>query len=609
MLCFIIPSGNFVYGLNKTKSVNEKSDTINNGGYYLSSTGTIKILIIFTQFPDDNFDTANLSWPKNGSPYNINKWVDSIWTSNPTKGSLTHYFNEMSFNKLHVIGKSVWIKTPHERRWYIANNWQRYNIQKDVLQELNKKMDFAEFDNWTFKTTYNQINKPDGYVDLVFFVWRNISHDLPNSPFDSASFVFNKLKMGRDASLNGGGYDPDIILDKGLRKINPNTLGGGVTLTDYFSENMFRFVIHEFGHYLEGNNSMHVGFGFWGMCSAWGIKSFVINSFERYLLGWSKPKTIYANSPQILNTTLKDFITTGDSYKLVINDSTSESFLIENHQNLSYWENNQLYGKVEKGVYVIREDGPEGSRLQAIPAEGRYDWAVNQMAKNPWGSGELPVFQQLGQDRETGYHDLQFIPWNWKGIKQNPQPIHLMEDSVTGKSKIDVRFNGDGRDAFRMDYKDEFTPWSNPNNQRANGKTTNYGFKLKEVDSKGVYHLDIYTDLDEYCINHDAILSTGEWHISHNVILNKGITFTIQPGTKLIFSNNSSFIIYGKLIAAGTEKDHITFRNQDSTRTQIIFSGKDDSGTLINYLELNKEIIIQQINGSNVIPMNLIYKN
>lgn len=66
------------------------------GGLALPSEGNIHVLIIFVKFPDDNY-TGNSSWPKGGSPWNMNQWVDQTWSQNPTPYSMTDYFNQMSF--------------------------------------------------------------------------------------------------------------------------------------------------------------------------------------------------------------------------------------------------------------------------------------------------------------------------------------------------------------------------------------------------------------------------------------------------------------------------------------------------------------------------------
>jgi hypothetical protein len=109
------------------------------GGLYLPSSGTIKVLFIFAQFPDDKYDTTNISWVKGQAPANMAGWVDSIWSINPTQGSMTHYFNDMSLNMLKFTGKTVSVITPQTRQWYLANNKTRGDIHKDVALQVEKE--------------------------------------------------------------------------------------------------------------------------------------------------------------------------------------------------------------------------------------------------------------------------------------------------------------------------------------------------------------------------------------------------------------------------------------------------------------------------------------
>lgn len=469
------------------------------GGWLLPSEGTIKCLFIFAQFPDDNYQPQNSGWVKGQPISNLNSWVDNVWSSSPTTGSMTHYFNEMSFNKLKFVGQSVSVVTPHSREWYLNNHKVRKDIHTEILQQLDATMDFAQFDNWDYEGNYNHINQPDGVVDMIFIVWRNISNEFPKLPIDSVKLIQQNLDMGRYADL---GFGPDIAVDNGQRVIkmgvwpNGNNPGGsGATLIDFFIENMFRFCIHEFGHYLQGDNSEHIGYGFWGLCSGWGIKSFVANAFERYRLGWINiaPTTIPNSPSQTYNSvTIPDFVTSGVAYRLVINASTNEYFFLENHQKNSYWENNQMYGTVENGIYVLRQNGPYGVNVQCIPADGRYNWTVNQLIPNPWGSGNLPVFKRLISDRNNGYHDLQFIPWTWNGVLKGPDPIHFTENK-DGQPVQDVKYAGDGKDAFRLGYNEVFSPYSNPNSQNASKNSTPFGFKINSIVN-GTFSTNIYVN-------------------------------------------------------------------------------------------------------------------
>lgn len=267
-------------------------------------------------------------------------------------------------------------------------------------------------------------------------------------------------------------------------------------MCDWFIENMFRFCIHEYGHYLQGGNDQHVGYGFWGLLSGWGVKSYVANAFERYRLGWINLNTVQSSPNQtISNATLPDFVTTGVAYRLVINDSSKQYIYIENHQSQSIWETTKAAypnRTIENGIYVLRQDGVGGDDkfIRCLAADGRYNWTVNQRIQSPWGPEMLPVFKMLNPDRVNGYTDLDWIPWWWNGIYQGEAAIHFIEDA-NGNLVMDIPNMGDGTDAFRMEYNQMFSPYSNPNSQRANKTATPFGFNINGF-TNGVASLDIY---------------------------------------------------------------------------------------------------------------------
>ena len=470
-----------------------QQDSIQEKGMWLPSIGEINVLFIFTQFPDDNYDTLNSRWPKGSEPIDIGKWVDEKWSENPTQGSMTHYFNEMSFDKLKFIGKAVSAISPHSRKWYLQNRKTRGFIHQEIIKEVNKKINFAQFDNWSLLAPHKNINKPDGIVDMIFMVWRNIADDYPA---DSIKIIKNLLDFNNNEGDLGGNQ---FTVDSGKRIVKTwwgmqgNQPGGsGVTVREYLTASALRTCIHEFTHYLIGDNSYHSGYGFWAMLDAFGKRTQVANSFERSILGWINIKSISNSTVKTYrNIKLRDYVTTGDAIRITIDSLKSEYFYIENHQNLSYWEKNHIFGNVEKGIYVIRQDNYYANSMQLISARGRYDWIVNQLIQSPWGNEKLPVFNQIKADRKNGYNDLEYIPWRWNNVRQTPAPIHFIEDKDNHLPVKNVKYIGDGRDAFRMEYNEVFSPWSNPNSQDKNRDSTGIGFKLNG-DSDGVYSLDVY---------------------------------------------------------------------------------------------------------------------
>ena len=412
-------------------------------GNRLPSIGAVNVLIVFAQFPDDNYQKTDSIWVKGQPPSDMNSWINQTWTSNPIQGSLTHYFNDMSYNQLKLTGKTVSVIAPYTRKYYMEHSEQRWDIHSDILEQLDASgWDFGEFDNWDD----SRHNTSDGIVDMIIFVWRNISNDYPSQPIDSIYIVKHSLDFDDDRGGIGGVIDT-LNVDGGLRKIIAWDLHSGVTIRDYVANGKaqtFRIVVHEFAHYLLGGNDYHSGFGFWGMLASYGVKCIVANSFERERLGWINltNKTYTSGSPDQLGKTLGDYVTTGDAYKFVISaNPPKQCFYIENHQKLNYWETHNTFGNIENGVYLLRMDDSipsdfstldpyrrNSGNFRCIPASGRYDWTVNQLHDNPWGSGTLPVFRNLGPDRVNGDHDLNYLSWTWGGVNQNKEAIYFTED-------------------------------------------------------------------------------------------------------------------------------------------------------------------------------------
>ncbi|MBU1679431.1 MAG: hypothetical protein KKD86_11385 [Bacteroidetes bacterium] len=396
------------------------------GGLWLPSKGNMHVLVVFAEFPDDKYDTTNTRWVKGQAPQNMTSWVDQTWSSNPSQGSLTHYFNEMSQNQFHFTGKPVHVVAPHSRKWYRTNTKTMGYINKEIITSLDATEDFSDYDNWDLLNPYRHDNNPDFIVDMIIMIYRNIEAD--SSQYSVLGFAKNYGVLdlsGSSFTVEGG-----TITVKTYYEGSGSTPGGsGVTINGYLYQDPFRVTIHEFAHYLLGHNDMHNGFGFWGMLCDWGTKSYIANAFERYQLNWmsdSSSYTISASSTQTLsNVTLNDFITNGHAYKIDIDTSLNQYFYIEYHCKSSYWENNAPFnplhpnstdGFVEEGIYVIRQSGMLGNGRQCIPADGRYDWVVNQSEHNPWGSGYLPVYKNLNANFASGYHDLQQIPFSYPGL-------------------------------------------------------------------------------------------------------------------------------------------------------------------------------------------------
>ena len=481
------------------------------GGYKLPSVGSIHILLVFAEFPDDSYDVNNSRWVKGQSPTNMNNWVDATWSTNPTQGSLTHYFNDMSNNNLKITGKEIHAIAPHTRNEYYSMSpiKRRGAIQKEIIQQIDITEDFSVYDNWGLVADYNQTNTPDGKVDMIVFVWRNTYQD-DDSYVSSLDFGNNYGDLG---------WVPTYYVDGGARYVNTYNWGSGVSVRGYLQTEKyldpFRLVTHEFAHYLLGGNDMHNGYAFWGLLSDWGIRTCVANAFERYQLNWiddpSGELTIDATSSSIqtLTKTLSDIVTSKKAIRITVNSATNEYFYVENHTGTSYWEThtpfaqnpNIINGYIEPGIYVIRQNGLnyyQGGQYKKmlIPADGRFAWEVNGSITNPWGSGIYPLWEKGSPDRINGYHTLEKVPHSYP-TGENPGDIIFKPLNVPPFWEYISEHNGDAYDAFKMDYNEVFSPWSNPNNQRENKSTVNFAMELDAKSTNGDYTLKFYVNNPE----------------------------------------------------------------------------------------------------------------
>lgn len=122
------------------------------GGLYMPSIAKdgkyVKILIVFVQFKDDDWNTGWSEWPVNQPP---SGWmgtatIDQTTSQNSTNQNLTHYYTEMSLGNYKVIGDCYNVITPQTRDEYITAGTKRGGINREALLTLNNNtnVNFAE---------------------------------------------------------------------------------------------------------------------------------------------------------------------------------------------------------------------------------------------------------------------------------------------------------------------------------------------------------------------------------------------------------------------------------------------------------------------------------
>ena len=73
------------------------------GGKHITARGTLRILIVFASFPDD--ETPHPFWPAHQPPLFMQQFIDpDTLTRSTGPFNLTHYFREMSLGQFALIG-------------------------------------------------------------------------------------------------------------------------------------------------------------------------------------------------------------------------------------------------------------------------------------------------------------------------------------------------------------------------------------------------------------------------------------------------------------------------------------------------------------------------
>jgi len=157
---------------------------INIGGKYFTSHGHVHCIVLFVEFPDDQYLPTHNFWPKGQAPRNLNTFYDTEENYPSGLYNISNYFYEMSktnglSNRLDLTGEGFYIILPHTRKWYADNSIKIDVINKDALMELDlMDNNLHRFDNWTFSNSQtNHIQNGDNQIDMVYILYRNVYRD------------------------------------------------------------------------------------------------------------------------------------------------------------------------------------------------------------------------------------------------------------------------------------------------------------------------------------------------------------------------------------------------------------------------------------------------
>lgn len=446
---------------------------VQRGGLYLPSEGAIRALVVFVQFRGDTFHPNSTQWPVNQPPEYFNTFLDST-ADQPVSatGNLSHYYREMSFDRLRLYGDPYFVITQHTEAYYRdtlqLGNSAFGEVNREVLQTLDGVVDYGLYDNWT-SSAFNHVEKPDHNVDLIIMFYR-----ITGWPPDETGIAII-------------GWGNHIETDDGVT-IRYNFPGSGITNGGGVYGQSLYSTKHEIGHLLFGGG--HPSYSNVGNYNYWGIMSssrhLPANAWERERLGWINFDNVEDNQ----TSTLADFVTTGHAYRIVIpNTGIEEAFIVENHQKLSIFDNPN-FDRPGKGLFILHVRGFDVFLpwYDIEVAEGKFNWANPYWIPMPFGPpppDSLPVFVQ-GLANRTGYDGRD----NPLTSKNSHFPIYFIDSS--GVPLHVDRFNGSPKDAFNIGYNQVFSPWSNPTSHSWNNTQTTIAVEITGK-STGASGEDIFT--------------------------------------------------------------------------------------------------------------------
>ncbi len=418
------------------------------GGRHLTAKGTLRILIVFASFPDD--ETPNPDWPAHHPPLFMNQFIDSD-TLTQAQGSfnLTNYFRRMSLDQFHLIGDAIWVESRHSQLEYSTNGSYGRANSALLKEQVDSLVDFSRFDAWTNLGDYANQNVSDSLVDMIVMVWRT-------QIFPSVG----EASLGRlstfilDGERVGMGFPEDLA----------HPVGSGVTceyLYDDTPQKVMRTIAHEIGHWLLGgphpynDGTLSGKHEFWGMlCSGHRISS-CVNTYEREKLGWITVPMVRPDSTY----TLSDYVTTGEALKYhPQNGSPYEYFYFENHQMHSEFDD-VTTNRGDRGLWVLHQQGPymELDNLRIEPADGDWKWESPGVVSSCYGA-VLPMFVKGWPDVQTGQSHRDMIPTttsdvNWISVMNDP-----FAGTICGQFFAGDSFSG----AFNQGGGNVFSHYSNP---------------------------------------------------------------------------------------------------------------------------------------------------
>lgn len=399
-------------------------------GKYITAKGELKVLVVFVQFSDDS--DPNSDWPPGQAPNFMNSFIDPTSAQNSTNyANLTNYFDVMSSGAFQFIGDAKHTILPNTQQWYKDHKPHRSDIIRETLERLDPQIDFSQYDNWGIQNQYIHENEPDGVVDMVIMIFRNVE-------------LFTHYSWSGWAGEASLGYGNNFVLDGTTIKVGYGfsqtygVLGSGVTVKYLSRDASTAFITakHEFGHWLLGAhpyNTYERTYSVWGILGRWTYWGFMANAFEREQLGWIN--VIEVTDDLTLDFPIYDFLTAqGYGYNAVKyhppGGEPYEYYYFENHQKLHLTSDGKTYddatlNPADKGIFIVQIRGSysETNNVRCKTSDGLWNWQHVGDVPNIWGTGTLPLFRRGTLNISGDNYRRQMLKngggWEWIWAQQD----------------------------------------------------------------------------------------------------------------------------------------------------------------------------------------------
>ena len=386
----------------------------------------LKALFIFVQFDGDS-KVKSKTWPYDtlSLPAWTKTFVNKESSRNFPVKNISQYYYEMSNGKFFLVGD---IYPELVRPLYNQKHYKSISdVNYEILKQLDDKIDYSKYDNWSKGRDGYFVREPDKKVDMIYLIYRNFSNRLF---FNNGWTGIAHLYLTKKIKTNDGVTITKGSLDRGSGIVIRGGKNGAYWLK--------YIAAHELGHFFFGsghiqgvtNLAVMTGGPVWNASRG-------MHSWERARLGWIKYTDVNPGVDKVF--TLPDYMTSGKALRLKL--SAKEWFVVENREHLSV---NDKSG--DKGIYIYHINNADRypPRIFVECADGNWDFKIdtkkNKLYKtkpNPNNKNEMNFTRVINRKNYACF-----------------KPIYKDNSAW-----------GDNTDAFDEKYNNVFSPLSNPSSR------------------------------------------------------------------------------------------------------------------------------------------------